>query len=297
MEGVPLHAWSSRFFKIACGGMGRFIKMDSVSERKENLEMARVLISTSIWGDINRLMDVSIGERSFMIKISEEEEIIKGEPPCQQDISDEEDDSRWEDGSQYPVSDGPADVVAQGWSDGSDDSGVDEETVGLPVHNSRSHVANEHRPGGNHLEDAHEERGIDAEHGVEAQSLQFQDNGIVIVSGEKLPTENTDLRVEEAQLKDTSRAPRSGPGLDGSKEPKEILGKQNNFNEGESTGPIGTQSFVEALNPQEGILAQPPEGDRSIELNSQRRNRRLPEGNREIGEKLITRGHAKPSGP
>lgn len=60
MEGVPLHAWSSRFFKIACGGVGRFIKMDPASERKENLEMARVLISTSIWGDINRLMDVNI---------------------------------------------------------------------------------------------------------------------------------------------------------------------------------------------------------------------------------------------
>lgn len=46
--GVPIHTWSIRFFLLASAKLGLFMKLDSLSEKKERLDVARVMISTTI---------------------------------------------------------------------------------------------------------------------------------------------------------------------------------------------------------------------------------------------------------
>ncbi|KAL8504197.1 hypothetical protein ACS0TY_022799 [Phlomoides rotata] len=43
--GVPAHAWTPRFFKLASVNVGSFVKMDAISESKRRLDVARILIS------------------------------------------------------------------------------------------------------------------------------------------------------------------------------------------------------------------------------------------------------------
>lgn len=69
---VPIHAWSQRFFKIACGKIGVFIKLDHHTANRENLVTARFLISTSYHMDVNCSFKVMIDETFFTIKVMEE---------------------------------------------------------------------------------------------------------------------------------------------------------------------------------------------------------------------------------
>lgn len=58
--GVPLHAWSDRFFRVACSKFVSFIKLDHTSENLERLDVARVLLSVSFLKEINEVLQVGI---------------------------------------------------------------------------------------------------------------------------------------------------------------------------------------------------------------------------------------------
>ncbi|KAL8547986.1 hypothetical protein ACS0TY_007323 [Phlomoides rotata] len=101
--GVPAHAWTLRFFKLASVNVGSFVKLDAISEKKKRLDMARVLISAPYLNDVNQIFEVDIEGELFKIK-------IVGEFDWSQDAIDvekkgyqigDEDDSCWSDESTY----------------------------------------------------------------------------------------------------------------------------------------------------------------------------------------------------
>lgn len=71
-RGIPLHAWNERFFQLASGELGTFIKVDEDTTNKVRLNVARVLLSVPFYKDINRCITVQIEGRSYTIKIVEE---------------------------------------------------------------------------------------------------------------------------------------------------------------------------------------------------------------------------------
>lgn len=71
-QGVPLHAWNSQFFEQIVGCLGSFISMDSGSMNGSSFDMARVMIRTSSWEVINRVIKVRINGLFYNIRLIEE---------------------------------------------------------------------------------------------------------------------------------------------------------------------------------------------------------------------------------
>lgn len=55
-SGVPVHAWSCRFFELMCDAFGTFTKMDFLTENCEMLLFARILVEIPIDAHIPRLL-------------------------------------------------------------------------------------------------------------------------------------------------------------------------------------------------------------------------------------------------
>lgn len=70
--GVPLHAWCNRFLRLASSNIGTFIKLDTPTENRERLDIARVLVSVSFFNDINIVFQTRINGQVFKIKVMEE---------------------------------------------------------------------------------------------------------------------------------------------------------------------------------------------------------------------------------
>lgn len=70
--GVPLHAWSERFFKTVCPSLGMFIKLDNDTMNKVRFDFARVLISVSYLKDVNQIIKVAVDNDIYSIKIVED---------------------------------------------------------------------------------------------------------------------------------------------------------------------------------------------------------------------------------
>lgn len=69
--GVPLHAWSTRFFSYVCAKFGLFIKLDDSSKQKTRLDFARLKISTG-FKSIDEVINIRIDGKSFSISVKEE---------------------------------------------------------------------------------------------------------------------------------------------------------------------------------------------------------------------------------
>ncbi|KAL8545394.1 hypothetical protein ACS0TY_005528 [Phlomoides rotata] len=70
--GVPLHAWSARFFSLASAGIGAFVKMDDDAEKKTRMDFARIMLSVPYLNDINQTVRIQIDEKMYKIKVMEE---------------------------------------------------------------------------------------------------------------------------------------------------------------------------------------------------------------------------------
>lgn len=88
--GVPLHAWSVHFFSFASAQIGRSLKMDKNTEEKNNLEVARVLVSASMVSQIDKLLEFRIEGKSFKIRIMEEARCCGDS--IEEDVEDESED-------------------------------------------------------------------------------------------------------------------------------------------------------------------------------------------------------------
>lgn len=105
--GVPLHAWSIRFFSYACAKFGLFIMVDESSEHKTRLDFARIKISTG-FKNIDEVLNVRIDGKSFSIGVKEEACCFCDARVSSEVVSDDE-DSQWS--SEKQNSDGPADAT------------------------------------------------------------------------------------------------------------------------------------------------------------------------------------------
>lgn len=94
-HGLQLHAWSVKFFAIACAKFGLFIKMEDVKEQKYSLEFARVQIYTSCLQSFNKVMQVRIDGLTYSIRVVEESEYSCSQFKTRMVSSDEELDSNW----------------------------------------------------------------------------------------------------------------------------------------------------------------------------------------------------------
>lgn len=68
--GVPLHAWSLRFFCLASSKFGRLEELHDVTKSRRRLDEAYVRISTSL-ATIDRIMKCNIDNSHFQIRIEE----------------------------------------------------------------------------------------------------------------------------------------------------------------------------------------------------------------------------------
>lgn len=68
--GVPLQAWTPRFFAIGCSSFGRLVELHEVSRNKLRLDEAFVKVSTGVW-PIDRSLRCRIGGASFRIRVEE----------------------------------------------------------------------------------------------------------------------------------------------------------------------------------------------------------------------------------
>lgn len=70
-QGVPLQGWSEQFFELLVGSLGTYISVDWSTMQKKQYDIARVLIRTSSWEAINRLVKVRINGVVFTIRLLE----------------------------------------------------------------------------------------------------------------------------------------------------------------------------------------------------------------------------------
>lgn len=91
---VPNHAWNKKFFERLCISKGSLISLDSATENKKRLDMARCLVKTTSMDIINRIVQVMINDYVFRIKMEEEfyicPIILHNQSHAQKDSSDEE---------------------------------------------------------------------------------------------------------------------------------------------------------------------------------------------------------------
>lgn len=92
--GVPYHAWSLNFFSLICAQVGSFVKFDEKTELKQNLEVARVLVSSSSLSHINRVLSIKIDGKVFAIRVLEESPCACNFP--KEEEEDDESESQWE---------------------------------------------------------------------------------------------------------------------------------------------------------------------------------------------------------
>lgn len=67
-----MHAWSNEFFEQIAGSFRRFVSTDFNTMNMKRLDVARMLIRTSSWEAINRIVKVQINGVFFTIRILEE---------------------------------------------------------------------------------------------------------------------------------------------------------------------------------------------------------------------------------
>ncbi|XP_058759957.1 uncharacterized protein LOC131633263 [Vicia villosa] len=72
MIGVPIHAWRRNVFSILSNSIGRFIKLDPVTEDLQRLDVARVYVRTPYTDFINKMVNIQINNEHFRIRITEE---------------------------------------------------------------------------------------------------------------------------------------------------------------------------------------------------------------------------------
>ncbi|KAK7283204.1 hypothetical protein RIF29_12576 [Crotalaria pallida] len=70
--GVSLHAWNEEFFRLVTKSSREFIKSDSSTMRKERMDRAKVLISTSIVTKVDSVAQVKVDDMVIEIRVMEE---------------------------------------------------------------------------------------------------------------------------------------------------------------------------------------------------------------------------------
>lgn len=70
--GIPAHAWNKEFFSFLFSGIGSFICADESTEKKECMDVARILYKTKVHDLVSRLVKVNINGDIFSIKMIEE---------------------------------------------------------------------------------------------------------------------------------------------------------------------------------------------------------------------------------
>lgn len=70
-QGAPLHVWTQQFFEMIVGCLGNFVSLDS-NILKNSYEAARILIRTSSWEFINRIIKVRINGLFYNIRLLKE---------------------------------------------------------------------------------------------------------------------------------------------------------------------------------------------------------------------------------
>lgn len=68
--GVPLHAWSDRFFGLGCARFGRMVSMHEVSKNKRKFDEAYIRISTGLQS-VDHIMRCKIDGAEFQIRVEE----------------------------------------------------------------------------------------------------------------------------------------------------------------------------------------------------------------------------------
>ncbi|KAL6502402.1 hypothetical protein OROHE_024680 [Orobanche hederae] len=68
--GVPLQAWTGRFFEAACAQVGRLVKLHKNTGQKERLDVAWVFVSTGL-GKIDQTLECDIDGSRFQIRVEE----------------------------------------------------------------------------------------------------------------------------------------------------------------------------------------------------------------------------------
>lgn len=70
--GVPAHAWNNDFFSYLVSGIRKFICADEITEKKECMNVARILYKTKVHDLVSRIVKVNINGDIFSIKMIEE---------------------------------------------------------------------------------------------------------------------------------------------------------------------------------------------------------------------------------
>lgn len=70
--GVPAHTWNEKFFEQLSQLFGSFVSIDESTRAKVRLDLARVLVSTSVPEMINGVVEVKADGNTFSIQILEE---------------------------------------------------------------------------------------------------------------------------------------------------------------------------------------------------------------------------------
>ncbi|XP_057793182.1 uncharacterized protein LOC131009792 [Salvia miltiorrhiza] len=89
--GVPLQAWNSRFFHLACSKMGMVLKIHESTKERSRLDMALIQISTGL-GPIDKTLQCNIDGARFKIRVVELQDQNALEIPCSQVAETESED-------------------------------------------------------------------------------------------------------------------------------------------------------------------------------------------------------------
>lgn len=70
--GTPAHAWNENFFRKVSQLVGTYISIDESTREKIRLDIARVLVTTSVPGIINSVVEANVNEATYSIRMVEE---------------------------------------------------------------------------------------------------------------------------------------------------------------------------------------------------------------------------------
>lgn len=110
--GIPIHAWTKRFFATICLNFGSFVKMDENFGIKARLDRAKILISVSMDTDVNWIVKVHVDDKIFTPRIKELSEWQDNQTPGLVNEGDDGMESMWSGNPNGSISVGSADALA-----------------------------------------------------------------------------------------------------------------------------------------------------------------------------------------
>ncbi|KAK7291160.1 hypothetical protein RIF29_06084 [Crotalaria pallida] len=126
--GVPIHMWTEKSLSQMFNSVGNFITLDTATQNRKRLDVARGLISTNSLEKIDKVVKMKVGREVYTVSLMEDK--VGGTSPCGEEVTASESVDSDSDDEDHSFMDSDGDWDAQIGGTGSDEEEeVDRENV------------------------------------------------------------------------------------------------------------------------------------------------------------------------